>query len=98
METLKKSVISSFGHLASIILKREALVTRMDFLNFSSLRLTTEHSGDLGIRMVFCKQPINKKEILTLKSHDNKHLMTDPKGNWEFRFPKTLHISRGEAE
>ena len=30
--------------------------------------------------------------------HDNKHLMTGPKGNSEFCFPKTLNVSQGEAE
>ena len=30
--------------------------------------------------------------------HNNKHLMTGPKGNSEFCFPETLNVPRGEAE
>ena len=30
-------------------------------------------------------------------SLNNKHLMTDPKGNNEFCFPETINVPRGEA-
>ena len=48
--------------------------------------------------LILCRQDPVKLDRDSRELHDNKDLMTDPKGNSEFCFPETLNIDVKEVE
>ena len=46
----------------------------------------------------YTPENLQRLEKVSKKPDNKKHLVTGPKGNSEFCFPKTLNVPQGEAE